>query len=296
MQETRKRWLNLGIALASGISVGATAADAPSLAQSAPASMTADAGTVAGEGEGGGVAPVSLKTDDVAYLSRLGLIRGHLLVEYELYRHGHTAMAVTHMKHPGDELYMGLVPAINHRGGTLFDNAMSNLANVVSNDAGRDEVDRAYEALENGIKLAEKATAPQLKSSLFSIVELVRTAGEEYALGVEDGKLVNIHEYQDAYGFVEIAKRRLAELPAEVRAQSPQTVKQVETLVANLGDLWPALHAEGRSMATRHSCTAPPRVLKSPRWGFECSLALLLFFDWERAVSISSLPTSNPRF
>lgn len=240
MHDYRKRWLSLGVALASGISVAAVAADNPAgTADTQPAMMLAMAAT--GEGEGGDATPASLKTDDVAFLSRLGLIRGHLLVGYELYRQGHTAMANMHMKHPRDELYAGLVPAIEHRGGERFDAALSNLAESVENAADQNTVDRAYQALEEGIKAAEAVTDPSLKTTLLSIVQLLNTAGEEYALGVENGKLVNAHEYQDAFGFTEIAKRRLAGLPAPVRSQAPAAVEQAESLLTGLADLWPSL-------------------------------------------------------
>jgi len=145
------------------------------------------------------------------------------------------------MKHPRDELYAGLVPAITHRGGAAFDEQLSNLAEAVASGANQAEVDKAYLALEAAIKAAESVTNPSLKTALLSVKDLLRTAGEEYGLGVEDGKLVNAHEYQDAYGFTQIASRRLAELPAEMRAESPEAVDQAQTIVANLADLWPSL-------------------------------------------------------
>ena len=125
MQENRKKWVSLGVALASGISLNATAAD-----MSHDMHFTNENITVAAavEGEGGGVTETDLKTNDVAFLTRLGLIRGHLLVGYELYKQGQVDMAITHMKHPRDELYAGLVPSIEYRGGKRFDDALSNLA------------------------------------------------------------------------------------------------------------------------------------------------------------------------
>ena len=74
---------------------------------------------------------------------------------------------------------------------------------------------------------------------------MIRTAGEEYALGVENGKLINLHEYQDAYGFTQIAKRRLEQLPEATRKESADTVKQVEGYLDELADLWPSIAPEG---------------------------------------------------
>ena len=92
MQENRKKWVSLGVALASGISLNTTAADISHDMHFTNENFTLAA---AGEGEGGGVTETDLKTNDVAFLTRLGLIRGHLLVGYELYKKGQVDMAIT---------------------------------------------------------------------------------------------------------------------------------------------------------------------------------------------------------
>lgn len=252
MNERRKLWISMSVAL-----FGTTA-----LAAGQPAGLPDDpAGSAAlyadgegegtsgegegyggeGEGEGEGGGPADLKADDAAYLVRLGLIRGHLLAGYELYSGGHADMARTHMKHPRDELYAGLVPAIEHRGGEAFDAELSALSEKVEAGADPAEVEDAYRALVDAIRAAEAATDTSLKSELLGVMGLLRTAGEEYAIGVKDGRLVNAHEYQDAYGFTRIAGKRLEELGDAQRAQSPQTVARAKALVAELSDLWPSL-------------------------------------------------------
>ncbi|MEQ8486804.1 MAG: hypothetical protein RIB46_20760 [Pseudomonadales bacterium] len=88
-----------------------------------------------GESEGEGAVAQSLITDDAAYLSRLHLILGHLEVGVSLYRKGHTAAALTHMKHPADELYSALIPAIAARGVTGFDGQLEAPAQAVAGGA-----------------------------------------------------------------------------------------------------------------------------------------------------------------
>lgn len=258
MNERRKLWISMSVAL---FGTSAVAAEPGLNTNPMPASAAvvqdgaynanqgegegeggqAHAGEGEGEGEGEGAAPVDIKTDDPAYLTRLGLIRGHLRVGYTLYSEGHADMARTHMKHPRDELYAGLVPAIEARGGQAFDEALTSLAESVESGASQADVAAAHDALDAAIRDAEGAADTTLAESLFSIMGLLRTAGEEYAIGVEDGKLVNAHEYQDAWGFTQIAMKRLEELPAEQREQAPETVERVESLIADLSDLWPEL-------------------------------------------------------
>ncbi|AFJ03005.1 hypothetical protein Q7C_1864 [Methylophaga frappieri] len=247
MQENRKKWISLGVALASGVSTSALAADFVdhNHTHSNIVLAAAGEGEGEGEGEGAGVTVIDLKVNDVAYLTRLGLIRGHLLVGYQLYSEGKTEMAITHMKHPRDELYTGLVPAIEHRGGERFDAALTKLADSITNKASQEAVTAAYQDLEKGIKAAESVVDIDLKTSLQSIKELVRTAADEYAIGVEEGKLVNVHEYQDAYGFVELAKRRLDELPEGLRQQSADSFDKVNGYLNGVSDMWPGIAPEG---------------------------------------------------
>jgi hypothetical protein len=259
MNERRKLWLGISAALfgTSTLTVaetppepGASVSDA-AVYQASTADMNegegeggsaqAVAGEGEGEGEGEGARSVDIATDDAAYLTRLGLIRGHLKAGYTLYGQGHADMAATHMKHPRDELYAGLVPAIEQRGGAPFDGALSALATAVEENRSQDEVDAAYEALVDAIRAAEAVAEPTLSEALYGVVGLLRTAGEEYAIGVDNGQLVNAHEYQDAWGFTQIARARLDELSADLREQAPDTVARARSVVESLMDLWPEL-------------------------------------------------------
>jgi hypothetical protein len=59
------------------------------------------------------------------------------------------------------------------------------------------------------------------------VQRLVRTAGEEYEEGVEGGRVVNPHEYQDALGFVRTAEEAVARLKQR-GAGHPELFAKVE--------------------------------------------------------------------
>src|SRR5699024_7494579 len=109
------------------------------------------------------------------------------------------------------------------------------------NYASESYVERPNQALVNAIGHAEGAADTTLAEALYSVMSLLRTAGEEYAMGVEDGRLVNVHEYQDAWGFTQVAKARLDELPDDQRRHDPEVIERVEAIIADLADLWPKL-------------------------------------------------------
>jgi hypothetical protein len=145
--------------------------------------------------------------DDVEYLYRLGLMRGHLAAFIELYRAGSYDMALTHVKHPESELYADVVPAFAARGKVGFADELTKLAGAAD---ARGDVEPVYEQAISAIR--DNAPAGDVKTTLLAVSVMVNTAAEEFEIGVDDaGAVVEPHEYQDAYGFLVAAREMLAE-------------------------------------------------------------------------------------
>ncbi len=180
--------------------------------------------------------------DVVAYLAQLGLIRGHLRVGMELYRAGRHEHAKRHMKHPEDELYASLADSFARRGATGFAGELSTLAALVERDADGAAVDAAYEALLARIAAAGQRVAVPADRRLHARVaaSLLDTAAEEYAIGIVDGQVSEVHEYQDAWGFTQVAIAHLEQ------AGDDDAMAAAGRTVAGLAPLWPALVPEGR--------------------------------------------------
>jgi hypothetical protein len=144
--------------------------------------------------------------DDVEFIYRLGLIRGHLLSFIELYRVEAYEMASEHVQHPGSELYDALIPAFETRASASFADDLTALADA---SAERGDVNALYADL----VVAIRATAPKTSVAvkLLAISKMVATAAEEFDAGVaDDGAIVDAHEYQDAFGFLSVAREMLA--------------------------------------------------------------------------------------
>lgn len=260
MNERRKLWLSVTAALWTG--TGAMVAPAlaqehadgsPSTASEAtePMAHDAPASSTMGESEGGAESS-ALVADDPAFLVRLGLIRGHLQVGNALYQGGLTEMSATHMKHPRDELYAGLVPAIEARGASTFDDELTALATAVESGKDAAEVQTAWEAVDGAIQAIEIRVDAPLDVHLLAAARVLRTAGEEYAIGAPEGRIANVHEFQDAWGFTQVVERRLVRLEPDTD-DARTALQTAQRLVADLNVLWPALapdHVlEGRASA-----------------------------------------------
>ncbi|MFA5632144.1 MAG: hypothetical protein WC997_11565 [Porticoccaceae bacterium] len=212
----------------------------PGLDDSAPAHAH-EVAPVGGEGEGMSEDDDPV-TDDVVFLSQLGQIRGHLLVGMELFRAGHLDHARTHMKHPEDELYSALKPAFEARGIPAFDSQLTGLAQSVEENKDASEVEAAYSALLAELDRVEGQVDASAQDWLLVAVELVRTAAEEYGIAVDDsGKMVNAHEYQDAFGFVKTADAMVAAIDGAGSEALSAAVAESKALIEPLYDAWPSL-------------------------------------------------------
>lgn len=160
-----------------------------------------------GEGESEGAAlSGDPATDDVAYLKLLGLVRGHLIAFHELYQGGEHDMARMHVKHPESELYMDMAPAFASRKQPGFGDDLAALVAAASAEA---DVDAKYSAAVEALNAHAPNASPAVQ--LLAISEIVRTAADEFDIGVEDdGAIGNAHEYQDAYGFLVASRDILA--------------------------------------------------------------------------------------
>jgi len=218
--------------------VGSTTAEKPAQAtENAPHASPSE-----GQSEGA-MGPTFTAADDVAYLTQLGLMRGHLWVGNELYQSNLPAMAITHMKHPKAELYSTLEEPFAIRGVAGFANELEALARGVSDNKPVAEVASAYTKLKSAISTSElgaDTTSARIIGDV--IVALLRTAADEYAIGVVDNKINNLHEYQDALGFTQIAAQ-WARSPALLESNAA-IAASIQMTVSELDVMWPGLNPQ----------------------------------------------------
>jgi hypothetical protein len=202
--------------------------------------------TAGGEGEGGEGAAME-DGGTVALLTALGLVEGHLRAGSALYQAGQPEMALTHKKHPSEEIYTDLAPMLEAVGAPGFAAELEALAETVSTGAPADAVAAAETAALAAIEVARQAAGPSAAETAEAIERLVRTAAEEYAIGIVDGAVSNVHEYQDAWGFVQVAKAQAAVLGAaepEVAAKISAALAETDMLFP---DLAPAGNVDGKA-------------------------------------------------
>jgi hypothetical protein len=168
---------------------------------------------------------------DVRTAATLEMMKGHLIAAYENYQRGQTPLAQAHAAHPLHEDYRELPdtlakdhPALDRQLQEALTRLQQGLGSQTTSDNVARQVKAASELVEQAAGAlipAETRRAPAFQAGVLSA--LFDAIAEEYAEAVQDGNVVNLAEYQDAFGFLQRA-RALHEplttrLPAEERAR-----------------------------------------------------------------------------
>lgn len=169
--------------------------------------MTADAGS---------------RTDaHLRLATNIEMMKGHLLSAVENYKLAQIPLAQAHAAHPLHEEYRALPATFrkNHaeQDKTLRETLMRLQQNV---DGQRDataygsEVETAFHTLDRILDTVIPADVRKSRRFQLAIpARLLHEVGEEYGKAVQAGKLVNLPEYQDAFGFLQRAKAVTKTLP-----------------------------------------------------------------------------------
>lgn len=147
------------------------------------------------------------------------------------------------MKHPHDELYAELEPAFAARGLPGFADELTALADSVEGRQPVDRVDAAYVAAVAAIdRLAGTGaeSSREARDVVQVIANLIRTAADEYAVGVQGSRVVEPQEYQDAWGFTQIAMEQADGLATRGGAAGDVAV-DIKARLESLAPAWPSV-------------------------------------------------------
>jgi hypothetical protein len=189
-----------------------------------------------GEGAGAGLAP------EVAFISDLGFMTGHLRAGMALYEQGVLDEAKTHMGHPIEEKYDAVAGELEARGfGGLREQILA-LSGAAESEADPAEVRALFETVIATVGDVRAASPGGARDQLLALAALTRTAAAEYDVAIaDDGSVGNLHEYQDSWGFlrtVEAEAERLATSgDAAVAEAGTRILEQVRVTDAAFGDL-----------------------------------------------------------
>lgn len=231
-----------GMAVALGAASGATGPAGTQMAPATPAGqLWLVSGTEGGEGGEGGAAPVA--TDD-----RPGLLVGLMKVEART-RNAVDLVAAGDEKTAGEAVekalhgdFESMEPALKAHKAPLFEDELVALEKQVTK--APEARDAAVAALDKGLAATRTALNVTPAEEFAAVVAILREAGEDFGVGVKDGKLTEEPgEYRDARGYVLAADAALARLQgssdATVKAAADKSRAALAPVLAALPDVAP---------------------------------------------------------
>jgi len=181
---------------------------------------------------------------DVDYMTKLGLMKGHLLVAKELLDQGKPDQAEPHIGHPVEEIYADVEDQLNERKVPEFKTTLIKLQDLIKAGAKdpaqvNAEFNTSMQAVDGSIAALPEAQRQDPKFVLQVINGLLDTANSEYGAAVANGKISAVIEYQDSRGFVMYAETLYQNIAAQVAKTNPEIDKAIVANMTELKANWP---------------------------------------------------------
>ncbi|MCW6052163.1 helix-hairpin-helix domain-containing protein [Microcoleus sp. A2-C5] len=181
---------------------------------------------------------------DVDYMTKLGLMKGHLFVAKELLDAGKPDQAEPHIGHPVEEIYADVEDQLNERKVPEFKTTLIKLQDLIKAGAKdpaqvNAEFNTSMQAVDGAIAALPEAQRQDPKFVLQVINGLLDTANSEYGAAVANGKISAVIEYQDSRGFVMYAEMLYQNIAAQVAKTNPDIDKAIVANMTELKANWP---------------------------------------------------------
>ncbi|GFE69448.1 conserved exported hypothetical protein [Chroococcus sp. FPU101] len=197
---------------------------------------------------------------DVDYMTKLGLMKGHMIVAKELLDLKKPDQAEPHIGHPVEEIYADVEDQLNERNVPEFKGSLIALQDLVK--AGAKDTTKVGTEFKGSISSIQTAIAAlpetqrQSPSFVLQVINgLLETANAEYTAAIADGKISQIIEYQDSRGFVIYAQDLYKTIAPQMEKEHPEAHQTMMTTMAELAKAWPEVVAPAAPVKTPDEVT-----------------------------------------
>lgn len=181
---------------------------------------------------------------DIDYMTKLGLMKGHLLVARELLEQQQPKQAEPHIGHPVEEIYVDVEEQLQERNVKEFKTSLISLQDLVKSKPNDAEVKTNFEASVQSVDTAIQALPENQRSSpgfvLQVINELLDAANSEYGAAIANGKVTAPIEYQDSRGFVNYANTLYEGISSQMAKEHSEAHQVIEASMSELTKAWPS--------------------------------------------------------
>ncbi len=161
--------------------------------------------------------------------NRLAFMTGHVEVGLELYRLGELQMAAKHLLHPISETHKEERVGLEKLG--LKKHVFEQVSESLRQNVAATKISKLLdEAASNLNDLAAKVDGESDRIIVF----LLETVLDEYSIAVsEERKILELGEYQDAWGFIKVARSHASKVTIEDKDSLKSQLKDLHLLWKN---------------------------------------------------------------
>lgn len=181
---------------------------------------------------------------DVDYMTKLGLMKGHLVVAKELLDQQKPEQAEPHIGHPVEEIYVDVEDQLQERNVKEFKTTLIGLQDLVKSKPKDAQVKNNFEASMQAVDGAIQGLPEQERQSPEFVLQVVNglldAANSEYGAAIANGKVSAAIEYQDSRGFVNYADQLLNNVSDQMAKDNPEAQKAIASSMTELKTAWPS--------------------------------------------------------
>ncbi|MDX2244735.1 MAG: helix-hairpin-helix domain-containing protein [Leptolyngbyaceae cyanobacterium bins.302] len=181
---------------------------------------------------------------DVDYMTKLGLMKGHMLVANELLVLKQPEQADPHLGHPVEEIYVDLEEQFQERNVPEFKQMLIDVQTLVRTKPNDPQIQPKFDTAMKAIDTAIAALPEDQRSSpnftMQVINGMLETATAEYTAAIANNKIREVIEYQDSRGFVAYAQDTLFQkIEPQVTQADAKVSETLNTAFTDLRKAWP---------------------------------------------------------
>jgi hypothetical protein len=184
---------------------------------------------------------------DVDYMTKLGLMKGHMLVAKELLDQGKPDQAEPHIGHPVEEIYVDVEEQFQERKVPEFKTALIGLQDLVKSNPKDAKIttnfEQSMQAIDKAIQILPESQRQSPDFMLQVVNGLLDAANSEYGAAIADGKISAAIEYQDSRGFINYADTLQSNIAEPLKKENPEAQKAIAESMTKLKTAWPSATA-----------------------------------------------------
>ena len=184
---------------------------------------------------------------DVDYMTKLGLMKGHLVVAKELLDQQKPEQAEPHIGHPVEEIYVDVEEQLQERNVKEFKTTLIGLQDLVKSKPKDPQVKNNFEVSMQAVDGAIQGLPEQQRQSPEFVLQVVNglldAANSEYGAAIANGKVSAAIEYQDSRGFVNYADTLNSNISDSLTKENPEAQKAIAQSMNKLKTAWPSAQA-----------------------------------------------------